>query len=171
MDTRTSAKVVLLIGLLLAGPGCASSGPPAGMAGPEPMLSVERFLQAANTQDFEAMAHIFGTDKGAVARLPGSTFGCAFRRVGSWMRLSTRCVSWQSIEVWMNTIALVLQHDDYRIRSDNPVAGRRSPTRRVMVDLERGGRRFEQVPFVVVRVGEGRWLVEEVGLERVTGAR
>jgi hypothetical protein len=159
------ASVVIVLG------GCASSAPSGGpMAGAEPMLSVERFLLAVDTGDLDAMARIFGTSAGPMADRAGSPLGCGLRRMGSWLRLSRRCMSWQDIELRMNTIALILQHDEYRVRSENPVAGRRHPTRRVGVDIERGGQRFADVPFVVVRTGEGRWLIEEIGLERITAS-
>lgn len=171
MTRAFSLRVVLCACVVVGLGGCASSGPSgAPMAGPEPMLSVERFLLAANTGDLDAMARIFGTSAGPMADRAGSALGCGLRRMGSWLRLSRRCVSWQDIELRMNTIALILQHDDYRVRSENPVAGRRHPTRRVGVDLQRGGQQFTDVPFVVVRSGEGRWLIEEIGLERITAS-
>lgn len=49
------------------------------------------------------------------------------------------------------------------------MAGRTNLTRRVLVDLEMDGRQISEVPFLVVRTGEGRWLVEEVPLERIMG--
>lgn len=162
----------LALASLLAVAGCGSSGPPAApVAGVAPMLSVERFLQAANTQDLEAMARIFGTADGAIADATGSPLGCAFKRMGSWIRLSQRCVSWQEIELRMNIIAMVLQHDDYRIRSETNVPGRQRPATRIGVDIVRGGERFTDVPFVVVRARDGRWMVEEIGLQRITAGR
>jgi hypothetical protein len=141
------------------------------MAGPQPQLSVERFLQAANTRDLEAMARIFGTSRGPITDRAGSSVGCAFRRMGSWIGLSRRCLSWQQIEVRMNTIAYILRHDDYRMRSESTVAGRAHPTTRVGVDLVQGPERYQDVPFFVVRTSGGQWLVEEIGLERITAAR
>jgi len=141
------------------------------MAGPQPQLSVERFLQAANTRDLEAMSRIFGTSKGPIADRAGSTLGCAFKRMGSWMRLSRRCISWQEIEVRMNTIAYILRHDDYRMRSETRVAGRRSPTTRVGVDLVVGRQEHLNIPFVVVQTSGGQWLIEEIGLETITASR
>jgi hypothetical protein len=141
------------------------------MAGLAPMLSVERFLQAVNTHDLEAMAQIFGTASGPIADQAGSAVGCAFRRMGSWVGLGRRCVAWREIELRMDAISMILRHDDYRIRGESNVAGRRHPTTRVGVDLVQGSERFENVPFVVVETPGGRWLLEEIGLERVTGAR
>jgi hypothetical protein len=171
---RRSLTALLLAGLALAPAACASAPPQTGqarMAGVAPMLTVERFLQAANTGDLEAMARIFGTDRGALAERTGGGLSCAFRRLGSWIRLSNRCVSWQEIEVRMHTIAVILAHDDFRVRSESNVPGRRSPTTRIGVDLEQAGLTVPDVPFVVVRAGDGRWLVEEIGLERITAGR
>ena len=154
--------------------GCASAAPSAGqgrMAGVAPMLSVERFLQASNTRDLAAMARIFGTERGALAEQTGNSFACGFRRVGSWIGLSRSCVSWQEIEIRMHTIAEILAHDDFRIRSEANVPGRLSPTTRIGVDLVQAGGTVADVPFVVVRAGDGRWLVEEIGLDRVMSGR
>lgn len=164
-------RSLLVAAFVLLASGCATSGPAGAEPGPEPVLSVERFLQAANERDLETMAYLFGTDDGPVAGRTGSPVGCAFRRMGSWIGLAGRCASWQNIELQMNTIALILEHDDYRIGSESRVPGRRSATSRVMVDVERDGREYRDVPFVVVRAGAGEWLIEEVGLERITGGR
>lgn len=162
--------VVLGSGLLALG-GCATSGAPSQtLAGPHPQLSVERFLQAANTRDLASMAGIFGTSRGSIADRTGSSLGCAFKRMGSWIGLSRRCLSWQQIELRMNTIAHILRHDDYRMRSETRVAGRRFPTIRVGVDLVVGDQRHQDVPFTVVQTDGGRWLVEEIGLEAITAS-
>ena len=167
---RTCIPAVILA---LAVTGCASSQQTTSsqMAGVAPMLSVERFLQAANTRDLDAMARIFGTADGPIADQAGRSLGCAFRRMGSWIGLSRRCVSWAEIEVRMDAIARILRHDDYQIRSESAVAGRRYPTTRIGVDLVRGSERYQDVPFTVVQASEGRWLLEQIGLERITGAR
>jgi hypothetical protein len=140
------------------------------MAGLAPALSVERFLQAVNTGDLHGMARIFGTERGSIAEETGGPLGCAFRRVGSWVGLGNRCVSWVDIELRMNAIALILRHDDYAVRSEGSVPGRTRPTTRVGVDLDQGPSRYPDVPFVVVQTRDGRWLVEEIGLERITSA-
>ncbi|TVR63925.1 MAG: hypothetical protein EA422_08090 [Gemmatimonadales bacterium] len=164
----TVAAAVAVLGMMTA--GCASSGG-GPMAASQPQLSVERFLQAANSRDLDAMARIFGTEDGAVLDTTGSTLGCAFRRMGSWIRLSDRCITREEIELRMDAIAYILRHDRYRIVSEATVAGRRAPTTRVVVDLERGSERFTDVPFVAVRAPGGNWMIEEVGLERITAGR
>lgn len=167
-------RLLLLAAFLPLGiGGCASSPSPSSsqMAGLAPMLSVERFLQAANTNDLDSMARIFGTVRGPIADQTGSAVGCAFRRMGSWFGIGRRCLSWSEIEVRMDAIARILRHDDYRIRGETSVAGRAQRTTRVGVDLTRGSNRYNDVPFVVVQASEGRWFLEEIGLERITGGR
>jgi hypothetical protein len=134
------------------------------MAGIAPILSVERFLQAANTGDLESMARIFGTAEGSIADRTGGPLGCAFKRMGSWIGLGDGCLSWSEIELRMNAIAVILQHDDYRVQEESPVPGRQRPTTQVSVDIQRGGEQFADVPFTVVQSADGRWLVEEIGL-------
>jgi hypothetical protein len=141
------------------------------MAGVAPMLSVERFLQAANTRDLEAMARIFGTADGPIADDTGNGFSCAFKRLGSWIRIGSPCLSWAEIELRMDAIAQILRHDDYRVRSETSVAGRERPTTRIGVDLVRGAAQFPDVGFYVVQTSDGRWLVERAELERVTALR
>lgn len=116
------------------------------MAAVAPMLSVERFLQAANAGDFEAMARLFGTADGPVK---GDR---------------------KQIELEMATIAEILRHRDYQIVSERRAPGRENPTHRVDVDLTNpAGRVIREVPFHVVQSDDGRWLVEEIDLEKVTG--
>ncbi len=133
------------------------------------ILTVERFLQAASDRDLDTMARLFGTAGGPIAEEQGSSFGCAFKRMGSWIGLSSRCLKRTEIELRMDAIALVLRHDDYRILSEERVAGREHPTTRVGVSLTLGEREFSDVPFVCVQTGEGAWLVEEIGLTQITG--
>jgi hypothetical protein len=127
-------------------------------------LSVERFLQAANERDLHAMGNLFGTREGP-SMDTGSTFGCAFKKIGSWFG-GTACVKRQEVEIRMDAIASILRHQDYRIVREERVAGRQAPTTRIMVDMTIGGQPVPGVPFVVVQTGQGRWLVQEIGLEQ-----
>lgn len=133
-------------------------------------LTVERFLQAANEHDVMAMGRMFGTEDGAVAET-GSTFGCAFKKIGSWFGGSS-CTKRTDVEIRMDAIASILEHEDYRIVGENRVAGRTAPTRRVSVDMTMTrGQSVTAVPFVVVQADGGRWLIQEVDLQRVMAAR
>jgi hypothetical protein len=109
-----------------------------------PVLSVERFLQAANAKDYQAMAALFGTPSGPIE---GDR---------------------SDIELRMDAIARVLGHEDYRIASEAPVPGREVPTTRIGVDLTIAGEVIRDVAFRVVQNGGGRWLVQEIDLEAIT---
>ena len=61
----------------------------------------------------------------------------------------------------------ILRHEDYRIVRQEMVAGRDIPTTRVVVTLTINGQLVNDVPFLVVQASGGRWLVQEVDLERV----
>lgn len=164
------AVPLILIGLLLSPlGGCVTRGPQqqSQMAAVAPVLSVERFLQAANSRDFQAMARLFGTADGPVSDT-GSTFGCFWKKLGSWIGIGDACVDMVDVELRMNAIAQIIRHEDYQILSDREVPGRRDPTIRVGVTLVQGNTQVRDVPFNVVRTGEGRWLVQEIGLDKIT---
>jgi hypothetical protein len=69
----------------------------------------------------------------------------------------------------MATIAGILRHQTYRIMSERPEPGRRTPTTRVGVDITRGTEVVRDVPFLVVRSKQGMWLVQEIDLQKMTG--
>ncbi|MEJ2202827.1 MAG: hypothetical protein P8170_01820 [Gemmatimonadota bacterium] len=162
--------VRLIVASLILPAACTTAvqrGPGAGVVA---QLSVERFLQAANARDIESMGRLFGTVDGPVLDT-GSTVGCAFKKIGSWFG-GTPCAKRSEVEVRLDAIAQVLRHQDYRITREQPVAGRLQEATQVFVDLTIAGEVVADVPFVVVRTSGGRWLVEEVDLERVmTGPR
>ncbi len=156
--------------LSLAIGGCTttqimSSGDTAAIA---PTLSVERFLQSANSRDLHSMARMFGTADGPIIDT-GGPVGCAFKRVGSWIGLGERCMTIQEVELQMDAIAMILRHDDYTVVSEQAVAGRKNPTSRVGVDLWVNGEEKTDVPFFVVKTSRGQWLVEEIDLTKITG--
>lgn len=161
-------RQLILAFLLFSVVGCASrSVNDDQMAAVAPMLSVERFLQAANTEDLDAMARLFGTASGPIADT-GSTLGCAFKKMGSWIGIGRACTTAQQVELRMSAISQILRHEDYQIVSEDRVAGRDQPTRRIGVDLDFGNGTVNDVPFIVVRSSEDRWLVEQIDLERIT---
>ena len=162
---RLAPSVLGLAVLTLGLGGCAQQimRPSAGAAVGS-HLSVERFLQASNDRDLGSMARIFGTYGGPMADT-GSTFGCFFKKIGSWFG-GRSCVTRQEVEIRMAAIADILRHDNYRIVAEEQVAGRDHPTMQVSVDLTRGNTTARAVPFVVVRSGNGQWLIENVDLAR-----
>lgn len=168
---RSLTRWVALPCVLLVLTGCATtSSAGSGEAAVAPVLSVERFLQAANQQDLETMSRIFGTHDGPLADT-GSTLGCAFKKMGSWIGLSESCINRMDVELRMNTIALILRHDDYQVGQDQTVPARQYPTTMVPVTLVQGQTRIQGIPFTVVRSGSGRWLIEQIDLERITRGR
>jgi hypothetical protein len=162
-------RILLPVVSLLLAVACTTTRveSPGGMAAVAPVMSVEGFLQAANARDLHAMGRLFGTEDGPIIET-GSTLGCAFKKMGSWIGIGGRCLTVQEVEVQMDLIARVLRHEDYAIASEADVPGRVNPTRRIGVDLTIGSEVVRDVPFVVVRTSEGRWLIEEIGLEKVT---
>ncbi|MEZ4422418.1 MAG: hypothetical protein R3E98_03345 [Gemmatimonadota bacterium] len=165
-------RTLVLGALLLMSAGCVTrqvSGS-RGAASVAPALSVETFLEAANRRDLETMARIFGTGDGPIGDT-GSTFGCAFKKMGSWIGLGDRCLTRPEVEVRMNLIADVLASQRYQLGADERVAGRERPTTRLQVTLTKEGREVEGIPFVVVQGGSGSWYIEEIGLDRVTASR
>lgn len=167
-DAYRVRRILLLALPLFLAAGCASGGTDGGeMAAVAPMLSVERFLQAANSRDLDAMSRLFGTDDGPVADT-GGTIGCAFKKMGSWIGLGDACTTAEDVELRMDAIAQILEHDDYRIANESRVAGRSVPTTRIGVNLVIGEETVQNVPFIVVRTSEGRWLVQQIGLETIT---
>lgn len=152
--SRTTAPIRpgILCLLLLASvtSGACTTQPVRGgsnpMAGMGSMLSVERFLQAANARDFEAMAQLFGTADGPLE----------YRR--------------QETELRMATIADILRHEDYQVVSEQRAPGRAAPTNRIGVNIRKNGQLIRDVGFLVVQTDDGRWFVEEIELEKVTGA-
>jgi hypothetical protein len=152
--------------MLLVGVACSSQSGTSAVAPVAAQLSVERFLQAANQRDVEAMGRLFGTSGGSLMET-GSTFSCFFKKIGSWFG-GTACTKKTDVEIRMDAIASIVQHQDYRIVREEPVAGRVSPTRRVIVDMTMPeNRSVAGAPFIVVQTGEGRWLVEQVPLEQL----
>ena len=150
--------------------GCTTTVVMSNAAAPvAAQLSVERFLQAANDRDVHAMGNLFGTKDGPLMDT-GSTFGCAFKKIGSWFG-GTACTKKSEVEIRMDAIAAILAHDDYRIVAENRVAGRNAPTTRVTVDMTVAtGQQVAAVPFEVVQTSQGRWLIQTVDLERVMTA-
>lgn len=157
----------LIVGVASA--ACSSSSQYSTVAPVAAQLSLERFLQAANDRDFRSMGRLFGTADGP-AMDTGSSFGCFFKKVGSWFG-GTACTRREEVELRMDAIASILRHDDYHIVREELVAGRRSPARRLIVDLTIDGESVRAMPFVMVQTREGRWMVEQVPLERIMAAR
>ena len=113
-----------------------------------PALTVERFLQAANTRDLATMSRLFGTADGPIGDRQSRT----------------------DVELRMDVIAEILRHDDYEIVSERVVPGTEAPSNRVGVDLVLpGGILVRDVGFTVV-ASDDRWLIIVIELVKITEA-
>jgi hypothetical protein len=138
--------VLALSALTLTACSSRSAAPPApGMA---PVLVIERFLQAANSNDIQTMGRLFGTSRGSV------------------LRRDPR----EQVEQRMFAIASILRHDDYVVEGEQVVPGRIGEAVRINVRLTVGERRVS-VPFTVVRTRSNEWLVEQIDLQRALQGR
>lgn len=167
MTARRLYLAPILLVTLLA---CASGGPPVSgpVASGEPLMSLERFMDAVDQRDLVAMGYLFGTAEGPVAETGGG-LGCGFKRFGSWIGLGSPCRTWPEVELQLDLIATILEHEGFEVVDSRPVAGRQSRTQGFTVDIVRRGDTIRAVPFEVVQRGSGVWLVERIDLERVTG--
>ena len=112
-----------------------------------PTLIVERFLQAANVGDLETMSRLFGTEDGP--------FGD---------RRNT-----EQVELQLNLIAEILQHNDYRIVSERSVPGARVPSNRIGVDIVLpSGTTVRDVGFTLVLASADQWLINAIDLVKIT---
>lgn len=155
-----SPRVLVLGGLLAAltvaacGSGSASANNPAPMAvapaggyGAESSESaVSRFLDAAATENYPGMWAVFGTSQGAAIE----RFGVA------------------ETESRMVVLSRLLRHRDYEMRVSN-LAG--LGPNRVRYEVRMNGTRKGDVmvPVVTVPDARGRWYVEQLDADRLSG--
>lgn len=143
-----------LVPLIVAGfitlglAACASSGVQArGIPGaPAPEAAVERFLQLVQQKQYLEMGWVFGTQEGPV--LERDPAGDVERR--------------------MYALANLLDHRSYTIQPGVPVPGRVGAAIQFQVALQRS-RGNPVVPFTAVRGPDGRWFVEQIGIQAITG--
>jgi hypothetical protein len=109
------------------------------------MLAVERFLNAVNTSDLDTMARLFGT------------------RDGSILKRDPRA----EVETRMYALASILKHINYAMEREGIVPGRLGEAVELMVRMNVEGREVS-VPFIVVQTKKDGWLIEQIGLERIT---
>lgn len=144
----TRIRILTAALLLLATAACAGNPRPAGgTGGASATLAVERFLQLVDDESYVEMGWVFGTESGPV--------------IEQWPR--------PEVEQRMYAIARVLAHDSYVLGPSQAVPGRIDRAERFMVTLQARGSVYE-VPFIAVRGPRGRWYVERVDLQAVTGS-
>lgn len=145
----TGRGVGVLCGLLLLVMGCARQSSVTGFrqahGGVAPVLVVERFLNAANATDLDAMARLFGT------------------RDGSIVKRGPRA----EVEARMYALASILRHKNYQLEGEGIVPGRLGEAVRLVIRLELEDRQVS-VPFVVVQTRDDGWLIEQIGIDRIT---
>lgn len=136
--------------ILLATAGCASSGggAPTTIEGAYGALSAEsavgQFLDAAKRQDFQLMSRLFGTRSGPAEKSMG--------------RVET--------EQRMYILASLLRHSSYSLRR-MPVAEEENQ-QRIAADMVGTRSGNVVVPFLAAN-NNGRWFVEQIGTESLTG--
>ncbi len=141
---------VLALALLLLA-GCATGGPrgQSTPGAPAPAAAVERFLRLASAKSYGEMGWVFGTAQGPIIRRDPAG----------------------DVERRMYALASILEHESFSLHGEEPVAGRPAGAAvRMSARLTQRGRRTD-VPFLAVRGPEGRWFVEEVGVEALTNPR
>lgn len=129
--------------------GCAREGTLPALrpahAGVAPMLAVERFLNAVNANDLDTMARLFGTRDGSVLKRDPHA----------------------EVEVRMYALASILKHNNYAVEGESIVPGRLGEAVEFMVRMSVGEREVS-VPFIVVQTKKDGWMIEQIGVERIT---
>jgi hypothetical protein len=141
-DVRLSG---LLFGAVVLLAACGGSAPRAPDTGLAPTMIIERFLRAANQNDLDTMGALFGTRDGPISR--------------AWSR--------REVDERMFLMASLLRHTDYTIGGEQIVPGRREEATQYTVQLVLAQGRVG-VPFTLVRTRRNDWLIEQVGIERIT---
>jgi hypothetical protein len=120
-----------------------SAAPPNSSVGPS--LVVEQFLRAANSNDLATMSRLFGTREGPVVRLDPH----------------------RQNEERMFALASVLRHQDFAVEGQQVVPGRGNEAIQLIVRMQTS-QRTVAVPFTMVVTRDGSWLVEQIGIDRLT---
>lgn len=129
------------------GPTTNVAAPAGGYGAPSPEAAIVQFLDAAQTENYRGMWNVFGTADGA-----------AIERFGV-----------QEIEPRMVVLARLLKHRDYDLRLAN-LAGLGAHRTRYVVRMEGTRKGDVNVPFVTARDEAGRWYVEQLEAERLSGS-
>jgi len=134
---------VLLAALLLAACGGGASGPGAQPGPATPEEAIRRFMMAASDSNLNAMADLWGTEKGAAGRTGQPT---------DYLKR-------------MQVTQLYLKQVPYKIVRVMPYE---DDTRRQAVDvsLDRGSCK-RTVPIIVVHTDKDGWIVNQLDLTKV----
>ena len=109
-------------------------------------LVIEQFLRAVNTADIDQMAQLFGTSEAPFARLYAA----------------------DQVRARMLLMADILKHRNYEVLRMTAVPGRRGEA--VTADVRMNiGAKTHDVPYTLVWSQSGRWLIECIELQVITG--
>jgi hypothetical protein len=145
---RAVVPLLLMAGTLAA--ACASSGPTRSSGAPFGAVSSEAavrgFLDAANAEDYQRMGELFGTERGPAVRELGI----------------------EDVEARMIVLSKLLRHEGYALRKAN--LAMLGPDR-VRWEAALGGTRKGDVvvPVITVPAEDGRWFVERLNVDAVSG--
>jgi hypothetical protein len=135
--------------VLLAACGGASRPEPQNPMPSNPevatQLVIEQFLRAANSNDLDTMARLFGTVDGSI------------------LNRDPR----QLVDEQMFALASILRHDSFTIQRFEIVPGRRDEATRAIVNMQIGQRRVD-VPYTLVWSNGSSWLIEQIGIQNIT---
>jgi hypothetical protein len=135
VTNRWWCAAALLLAACSSGGGGASQVPPANTAS----AAVQNFMKAVADSNLTSMANLWGTPRGPAAK--------------------TREPS--DFERRIAVMQAYLSHDDYRIMTDVPDG---SEARRAMqVQIRRQACTWD-IPFTVIQITDGTWIINQVDL-------
>ena len=105
-------------------------------------------MRAANSNDLDTMARLFGTRAGPVADRE----------------------SRKTADDWMFALASVLRHTDYQILNEQIVPGRRQEATQLVVRLTSRDLHYD-LPFTLVQSKDDGWLIEIIPVDLLTNRR
>jgi hypothetical protein len=144
---RSWVPVALFSAVACGGGGSAPANGPTPSADSEVATSlvVDQFMRAANSNDLDTMARLFGT------------------RTGSILKRDPK----DQVDKQMFALASLLRHDSYEIVRRDIVPGRREEATQLVVRMKVGPRQVD-VPYTLVYSMDRNWLVEIIDLTPLT---
>lgn len=127
-------------------PGAGVAAPAGGYGADSSDQAIRQFLDAAQAENYEGMWSVFGTGEGA-----------AIERYGV-----------QEIEARMVVLSRLLKHQSYELRQSN-LAGLGPNRARYEVRMAGTRKGNVMVPFVTTHDARGRWYVEQLQADRLSG--
>jgi len=155
MRVRSVVQTAVLGLVSLAAAACGGSGSSAGQVsapveGYGAVTSdgaIMRFLDAAQAENYAGMWAVFGTAEGP-----------AIERFGV-----------QEIEPRMVVLSRLLKHEDYELKLSN-LAGLGPNRARYEVRMTGTRKGSVMVPFITTHDARGRWFVEQLAADRLSGS-